>query len=177
LNPGGGPRQSIDAPDNIDDIIRREWALLDGKKRGAVNQLADRLELPRWWVTKRATKLGLVLPHKKEPPWTNAELALLPKVPLHSPEVCARVFREHGFRRSPTAIVVKATRMQLSRRFHEALSAHEVAVILGIDSKTAACLCVSGELNAQRRKDRRLPQQWRFPVAHHTCGPAALRPR
>jgi hypothetical protein len=116
-------------------------------------------QLPRWWVTKRATRLGLVMPHKKEPPWTRAETALMRKVPLHDLDKCAEIFRKHGFRRSPTAIKVRAVRLDISRRYRETLSAGAAAPIIGFDNKTVTTMCIAGEIKATRRKSRRLPQQ------------------
>jgi len=141
----------------MDERIRAEWPLLKG--RGAVNDLALRLDVPRWWLSKRATKLGLSAPHRKEPPWTEAENALMRRVPLHSPEQAARIFREHGFNRTATAIVVRAKRLELSRRTHESLSATAAARILGIDSKTMTSWCIAGDVKAGRRGSKRLVQQ------------------
>lgn len=159
-NAGGGKHSAINPPPDIDAIIRSEWALLDGRKKGEVGALADRLNLPRWWITKRAIKLGLVIPHKKEPPWTAVENDLMSKVPLHDPPAAARIFREHGFARSETAIIVRAKRLSLSRRAtREELSARKVAAILGVDDKMVTGWCISGDLKAAKRADRRLPQQ------------------
>jgi len=157
---GGGPKVRIPVPDDIDETIRAAWGEMDGRKRGEVEALAGRLGVPRWWLTKRLTRLGLTVPHKKEPPWTAAEEALMANVPLHSPDLCARIFREHGYRRSPTAIIVKAKRLGLSRRAtRDTLSAREAARILGVDDKTVTLLCIDGSLKAGRRGSKRLPQQ------------------
>lgn len=141
----------------MDDAIRQAWPELRG--RGAVNGLADRLGVPRWWLSKQATRLGLSKPHSKEPRWTDAEDALMRKVPLHDPHRAAKVFREHGFLRTPTAIVVRAKRLDLSRRTHETLSARGAARILGVDDKTVTALCIAGDLKAGRRGTQRLVQQ------------------
>lgn len=157
---GGGPKDVIVPPAGIDDILRREYELQDGKKRGAINAIADKLKLPRWWVTKRATKLGLVMPHKKEPPWTAAENALMRRVPLHDVEKCAEIFRQHGFARSPTAIMVHAKRINVSRRFREGFTGTAASAVIGFDNKTLTQMCVAGEIKATRlATDRRLPQQ------------------
>ena len=79
LSVSGQKRTPIKPPADVDDILRREWPLLSGK--GAVAALADRLELPRWWISGRARKLELVVTHRKEPPWTPAERDLMAKVP------------------------------------------------------------------------------------------------
>lgn len=161
LNKKGISRpQRIVVTDDFDERLREEWTKLDGRKKGEVGALADRLDVPRWWLTNRATKLGLTIPHKKEPRWTAAEDDLMRRVPLHQPDACARIFRDHGFARSPTAIVVRAKRLDLSRRAaRPELSATKAAAILGVDLKWITAFCISGELIAVKRDDRRLPQQ------------------
>lgn len=156
---GGGPKVHIETPPGFDETLKDAWSRLDGKKRGAVHALAERFGVPRWWLSQRARKLGLTMPHKKQPPWTAAEDALMTKVPLHDPDRCAEIFRDHGFKRSPTAIMVRAKRIGLSRRFNEGFSARQAAQILGFDDKTMTAYCISGELKASKRNDNRLPQQ------------------
>lgn len=154
-----GRSDRIKAPAGFDDRLRKFYENGDGRAKGECNAFADKEKLPRWWVTKRATKLGLVKPHRKEPPWTKRELALMPKLPLHDIDKCAEIMRQHGFRRSPTAIMVKSKRLNLSRRFREAMSAQAVSRILGIDSKGVTAEILRGDLKAGRRKTKRLVQQ------------------
>lgn len=156
---GGGPKVKIEVPPDFDEMLTDAWSQLDAGKKGAVNALAERLSVPRWWLSQRARKLGLTKPHRKEPPWTAAENALMAKVPLHNPDRCAEIFRELGYSRSPSAIAVHAKRVGLSRRFNEGLSARQAARILGFDDKTLTAYCISGELKATKRDDNRLPQQ------------------
>ena len=156
---GGGPKVKIDTPSDFDARLTHEWSQLDGKNKGAVAALAQHLGVPRWWLSKQARRLGLTKPHRKEPPWTGAEDALMAKVPLHDPDRCAEISREHGFNRSPTAIAVHAKRVGLSRRFKDGLSGRQAAKILGFDDKTLTSYCISGELTAAKRDDNRLPQQ------------------
>jgi hypothetical protein len=154
----GEHRRTYVLTDELAETIRAAWPGLKG--RGAVEALAARLSLPRWWLSKAATKLGLSMPHRKEPPWTAAEDALMRRVPLHDPHRAAGIFKEHGFHRSSTAIVVRAKRLELSRRAtRPTLSGTRVARILGLDNKTVTQWCVIGRLPAVRREDRRLPQQ------------------
>jgi hypothetical protein len=141
----------------LDAQIREAFPELRG--RGAVASLADRLGVPRWWLSGRLAAMGLAQPHRKEPPWSEAELALLRRVPLHSPDRCAAIFREHGFARSPTSIVVKSKREGLKRRYRETLSGAAVAEILGLDNKTITSWCGDGLIEATRRESQRLPQQ------------------
>ncbi len=147
-------------PRDMDVEIREGWEQLDGKKRGAVNAFADRLGVPRWWLSRQIVRLGLSIPHKKEPMWTEGELALLDTVPLHMPDKCVKIFREHGFNRSATAIVVQAKRRGLSRRGSRATyTGTEVSKLLGLDNKTVTGWCITGDLPATRRGTKRLPQQ------------------
>lgn len=141
----------------MDERIRAAWPELKG--RGAVIGLADRLGVPRWWLSKQAARLGLSKPHSKEPRWTEAEDALMTKVPLHDPHRAALIFREHGYSRTATAIVVRAKRLDLSRRTHETLSARGAARILGVDDKTVTTWCIAGDIKAGRRGSKRLVQQ------------------
>lgn len=152
-------------PADIDDQIRDAWPTLQGK--GATNAWADKIGIPRWWLTKRATKLGLTKAWKKEPPWTQAEIDLMGKVPLHDPIKCSRIFRDHGYTRSPTAITVKAKRLDISRRYRETFSATAAAKILGIDAKLFTRMILTGEISAEKRETNRVAQQggdpWSIP--------------
>lgn len=148
------------ASPGLDQQIRDGWQAMDAGRKGAVADLAIRLHVPRWWLTKRLTRLGLTIRHKKEPRWTAAEDALMGKVPLHLPDKAAAVFREHGFQRSPTAIVVRAKRLDLSRRAaRPELSARRAATILGVDAKFITARILAGNLPAEKRDDKRLVQQ------------------
>jgi hypothetical protein len=152
------PRAAVPAPADVDETIVARWPELH--EPGAVAALAAELDIPRWWLSQRARKLGLTVAHKKEPPWTQAEDALIRKAPLHDLDRCAEIFAEHGFRRSATAIGVRAKRLDLSRRAtRETLSATQAARILGLDSKTVTAWCIAGDLKATRRGTKRLPQQ------------------
>lgn len=162
----------ISAPEGFDDKLRSFYENDNGRKKGELNAFADKHKLPRWWVSKRARTLGLVIPHKKEPPWTNAEALLMQQVPLHDPDRCAEIFREHGFSRSPTAIVVRAKRLDLSRRYRDTMSATAVSKILGIDSKGVTAECILGRLKAEKRPTNRLNQQGGDPWS---ISPADLR--
>lgn len=169
---GGSGKQRIVAPEGFDDKIRAFYQSGDGKKKGECNAFADAHNLPRWWVTKQAIRLGLVIAHRKEPPWTAAEDQLMRSVPLHDPNRCAEIFREHGFARSPTAIVVRCKRLDLSRRYRETLSANAISRILGVDSKYVTAEIIAGELAATKRETKRTIQQGGHPWS---VTPADLR--
>ncbi len=154
----GGPRERIKAPHDVDEQIKEAWAKFSGRK-GEVAELADRLNVPRHWLTVRATRLQLTIPHKKEPPWTAAELVLLKKTPLHNLDKAAAVFRSHGFNRSPTAIAIKAKKVGVSRRYTQTLSATAASRIIGSDSKFVTAEIIAGRIEATRRGTKRAPQQ------------------
>lgn len=156
---GGGKKFQVVPPADFEEQIRAFYQNADGRKKGECNEFADRIGLPRWWVTKQAIRLGLALPHKKEPPWTAAENELMKSVPLHDPHRCAEIFRQHGFARSPTAIMVRAKRRNISRRYRETLSATAASKILGVDGKTVTREILQGDLHATKRKTNRLSQQ------------------
>ncbi|MGE0724736.1 MAG: hypothetical protein AB7O45_10190 [Alphaproteobacteria bacterium] len=151
------PRHRTEITPELDARIAEEWSGDAGK--GAVAALAERLGLSRHALYSRAAKLGLIVPHQKEPPWTAAEEALLERIPLHNPKWAASIFREHGFARSPTAIMIRAKRRQISRRYRETLSATGAARILGVDNKWVTARCIAGDLVATKRETARLPQQ------------------
>ena len=61
--------------------------------------------------------------------------------------------------RSPAAIMIRAHRCDLSRRWTATLSATAVAKILGVDGKTVTVWLLKGWLKAVKRPTRRLAQQ------------------
>lgn len=172
-NGAAAPKRKIEASPEMDARIREAWAAMTGVKKGEVSTLADQLNVPRWWLSKRALLLGLTIPRMaKEPPWSAAEMALLHKTPLHDPDKASEIFRANGFHRTPAALMVKAKRLGISRRYKEALSAQACSKILGVDAKTFTKWIDKGLISAGRRPTARLPQQggdW------HTITRAVLR--
>lgn len=150
-------RRKIECTPELERRIRERWPSLTAK--GATTAFAVELDVPKHWLIRHATRLGLTVQQRKEPNWTAAEDQLMRKVPLHSPERAAAIFKQHGFNRTATAIVVRAKRLALSRRYRETLSATAAARILGVDAKGITALCIGGLLKADKRSTRRLPQQ------------------
>lgn len=156
-----------------DEQIQQAWTEWAGPKRGAVRSIAGQLGVPRDWLSRRLTALGLAVPHKKEPNWTPAEDALLASLPLYNPPRAARMMREHGYPRTATAIVLRAKRLEIDRRAtHDTLSANAAAQLLGLDGKTVGLYCETGLITAERMEDERTAQQG----GHRWCiAPDALR--
>ncbi|MDG3006437.1 hypothetical protein [Paludisphaera mucosa] len=145
----------------LDAKITEMWPTLKVPKGdlSGVKELARQLDEPRWVVSDRCTRLGLTRPRKKEPKWTAAEDELMKRVPLHDPDKCSEIFRAHGFTRTATAIMVRAKRINLSRRNTETFSARSAALVLGLDNKTVSEYCLKGIIKSSRRGTKRLPQQ------------------
>ncbi len=142
----------------MDQTIRERHAQMDGKGNGEITTLALELGVPRDWLTRRMTVLGLTLSRRKEPDWTPAEDVLFETLPLHNPKRAAQILREHGFSRTPTAIVMHARKLKIARH-RGAYSAHQVAEIFGLDSKTVCQLLERGDLAGQKADDARTIQQ------------------
>jgi hypothetical protein len=152
---GGQRRYQVD-----DAVIRNVWASWQQPRRGMVAAMAQQLGVPRSWLTVQLTRLGLAVPHAKEPNWTAAEDAMVPTLPLYNPKRCAAMMREAGFNRTPAAIVIRARKLELNRRdSHETYSANQAAQILGLDGKTVGAYCEQGIIAAERHDDERTIQQ------------------
>lgn len=141
----------------IDGEIRRVYT--EAPTRGAVNALARRVMRPRHWVSNRAEVLGLIVPRFKEPPWSTAEHGLLRTLAHHLPPTIARKFRERGFHRSATAIVVMRKRQALDLRDPDHYAAHQLAGLMGVDGKTVTRWIFEEGLPAARRGTRRVAAQ------------------
>lgn len=151
--------------------------------KNAVNRLAQRLGKPRWWVYKRAIRMGLTVPRFAEPAWSEAEIELLAEHSHKNLDVISRILRKHGFKRTPTAIRVKQKRMQIgvtaARREAGIYSANQIAALLGIDRKGVTRWIHLGYLDVAKRGTAHDESRdhWevttaalrRFIVAHPEC--------
>jgi hypothetical protein len=99
----------------IDAAIRAAYAEPHYDK-GPLGEVARRFGLPRQWVKRRALALGLTKTKRKEPPWSDAELALLERHAAKHPTVIARHLRAAGFPRSAAAVINKRKRLRLDAR-------------------------------------------------------------
>ncbi len=142
----------------IDEQIRRVYQS-DRIGRGEVNELATRLQRPRWWVSGRARQLGLVAPRFKQPDWTGAEEDVLEANAHKSDAVLQRLLRNRGFHRSEAAIHNKVKRLRLDRHDPNHFTATGLAVCLGLDGSTVANWCEKGWIKATKRGTERTPQQ------------------
>lgn len=163
----GGKKQKYVATPEIDEQIRAVYQDITGNgtgKAGAVNDLARRLRLPRWWVCKRARNLGLTVPRFKEPNWTDAEDEILGATMHLKPTAVRSRLAKAGFRRSKTAISVRRKRVGLKAADAEFCgggfyNANRLAGLLGVDAKTVGGWIRKGWLRAKRRGTERTAAQ------------------
>jgi len=156
----GVPRQRWSTSPQIDEAIRR---IYQGDPRiNAVKDLARTLGRPRWWVSKRAERLGYKVPRFKEPVWTEEETGLVAENAHRDPATIARLLKRRGYARSPTAIVVKLKRIGIARGRSadpHHYTATALATAFGMDIKSITRWIEKGWLKAGRRGTARTPQQ------------------
>jgi hypothetical protein len=136
--------------------IKRAYEGMTGQ--GQIRDLAKRLNLPRWKVTKYAQAQGLVAVQKKEPNWSDQELRILEQKAHCCPAVIRRHLKKAGFIRSEVGIVLKRKRMRFVGNFN-GQSAKALSYCFGIDVKTVTRWIEKGYLKAKRRGTARTAQQ------------------
>lgn len=151
-------RRKYEPTPEIDEAIRRVYQ--GAPKSGAVNELAAELELPRWWISKRARDLGLVVPRFGARRWSPEEDQLLEETFGYSPTHARRLFAAAGFKRTTSAIALRRKRKGLSSRTHQGIyTARRLAGFLGVDGSTVTLWIEQGILEAWQRGTERTPQQ------------------
>jgi hypothetical protein len=155
--PGSSPRKKWFSTDEIDREIVSTYQ--NNPEKNAINKLAERVSRPRWWVTKRAAKLGCYLPRFKEPDWIKAEEELLEKHAHKTPDIISGIFARNGFARSATAIIVKRKRLNCDLRDYDHYTASHLAKEFGVDIKAVTRWINNGWLKASRRGTKRTRSQ------------------
>ncbi|WIW89590.1 hypothetical protein K3M67_06425 [Sphingobium sp. V4] len=150
-------RQRWTSSDHIDSVIRRTYQRTPAK--GEIDALAVAVNRPRWWVTKRASKLGLVTPRFKEPAWTEAERDILHDNFHRSAKTVQRILKRAGFVRTETAITVMGKRLGATREDPHHVTAHGLATLMGVGAKTVTGWITRGLLRARRRGTERTVAQ------------------
>ncbi|MER9901631.1 hypothetical protein [Mesorhizobium sp. M0130] len=151
-------RQAWASSDAIDAIIRRAYQKTPSKND--VQACAVTCGRPRWWVSKRAAKLGLVTPRFKQAPWCEAELDLIGDNAHKAPATLRRLLKAKGFDRTETAIIVKLKRLGADRTDPHHLNANQLADVMGVDRKTIAAWIAKGWLRATRREATATDDFW-----------------
>lgn len=144
----------------IDAVVTRVYQATPTKNQ--INQCAKTLGRPRWWVSKRAAKLGLVSPRFKEPPWTEAEIEVVTENAHKSPKVLKGILARRGYARTETAITVKLKRLGTpvgrNADFDHYTACH-LAKLFGVDAHGVTAWIKKGWLKAVHRGTDRTPQQ------------------
>lgn len=120
--------------------------------KGKAQQIANRLNVPRWVVNRRASRLGLS--RVKEKPWTADDDEYLGRQ-YHSVPV-RNLARYLG--RTVVAVKLRAKRLGY-RKKGEGYTAHSLAVALGEDSHWVTARIHEGKLTAGRRGTERTAGQ------------------
>lgn len=141
----------------IDEVIRRLYPR--AIKRNDVVELARIIGRPRWWTSRRAAKLGLVMPRFKQPDWTPAEDEIVAETAHLDLQTISRRLRKRGYSRSVAAIANRIKRQEISRVDPNNYSAEGLAKLLNIDGKTVNRWCQNGWLKATRRQTERTEAQ------------------
>ena len=117
---------------------------------GEINALADRLNLPRWKVSRYAMHQGWVAKQKKEPAWSADEITILERYAHITPERIRLHLKKAGFKRSLQGIFLKRKRMRFLQNLR-GQSASDVALCFGEDVHFVTRQISLGRLKAKRR--------------------------
>lgn len=129
-------RQLYHSNDTLDAAIRRLYQAKP--ERGAVRDFAARHRRPRWWISRRAADLGIATPTKREPAWSETELAILERHYWQNPKTVQKRLSDAGFQRSLTAIAVKRRKERLLIADAPFVTANALAELCGVDPRTVA---------------------------------------
>lgn len=151
-------RQAWETNDQIDALIQRTYQKVPQKKD--IQHLAALVGRPRWWVSKRAAKLGLVAPRFKEPAWAEAEIDLITDQAHKHTKTIQKILKRAGFIRTETAIIVKLKRLAADRTDPNHLNANQLATVMGVDRKTVSGWIAKGWLKAERRNATTTDDFW-----------------
>jgi hypothetical protein len=159
----GTGRQKHILPPGADDLIRKAYQEKVGmescaKGKHPVRELAKKLGVPRWTISRRACHLGLIAKKKKEPDWTAPELKMLESQARFCPEVIQKKLKKIGYSRSIAGIMIKRNRMRFLKNL-DGQSSCSLALCFGVDSKTITRWIKKGYLKAESRGTGRTEQQ------------------
>jgi len=150
-------------PDNADDLIRELYQEKVGIKscvdmNHPVRDLANKLAVPTWKISRRAIHLGVSVKNKKEPNWSTKELEILERNARFVPETIQRKLKESGYNRSITGIVLKRKRMRLPKNLN-GQPINTLKLCFGVDAKVIARWVKKGYLKAEKRDSNRTAAQ------------------
>lgn len=118
--------------------------------------LEKRLGMPRWSIKRRAVLLGAATTRRKDPPWTEEEMAILRDCAWMVPERIRVRLKAAGFTRTLTAVAVQRKRSRAADSV-DGTSARGLADLLGCDVGTVLRWIKRGYLRARRTGSDRYP--------------------
>jgi hypothetical protein len=149
------PAKYVITPE-MHEQIRKVYFTMTGN--GEVRELAKKLNLPRWKVTRYAISQGWIAKQKKQPDWSENELRMLARLSYLSPERISERMKKAGYHRTPTAIHLKRKRMRFLQA-GEFYSARQTAECFGIDLHGVTRWIKLRMLKARRRGTKRTENQ------------------
>jgi hypothetical protein len=118
-----------------------------------IDELARRLQVPRWTVKKWGQQLGMA--RQKEPFWTPEDEAFLERN-LHNKSI-AEIAKTLG--RTKTAVKLKAKRIGVNKTMQEGYTMRGLCMALGCDHHKVERWLEYGWLKGKRRKTERSKAQ------------------
>ena len=154
--------------DATDEMIRKAYA--DGS-RGAVTELAIKLGVERWRISKRAGELGVASVRLKETEWSTSELRVLEDFGEKGAAIVHRELRRLGYERSVGTVATMLAQWQSKREKSDCWSARTVAELMGVDPHTVLRWITQGGLKAKQEGgqweiSRKSLKQWVVSHAH-----------
>ena len=140
------------------DLYLREHVPNAGTKT-SMEAIAKAINRPRWWVSARASQLGLVHTRFKEPAWTKAEEEFAAERAHWKFDALQRAMKARGWNRTTTSIGCKLKRLGASRIDPDHYSARGLGMLLGVNGRTISAWIEKGLLGATRRGTNRVAQQ------------------
>ena len=155
--PKGVPRVKYEVTPQLDEQIRLRY--LRPLLPGDMERFARSIGRPSWWIQKRASAIGCVVPRLKPLPWSADEIELLELHAHKAVAVIRRIFKGRGFIRTEASIGLQLKRRQIDREHPDCWSAGALAQLLGVDPKTVTRWIHAEALPAKRRGTHRHERQ------------------
>lgn len=145
--PAAKGTQAWKSDDATDELIRSAYA--DGS-RGAVTELAIKLGVERWRISKRAGELGVASVRLKDADWGAGELKVLEQYGDQGAAIVHRELRKLGHDRSVGSVATMVAQWAAKRERDDCWSAREVAELMGVDPHTVLRWITQGGLKARQ---------------------------
>ncbi|TXG99988.1 MAG: DNA-binding protein [Nevskiaceae bacterium] len=141
------PQAAWKSDEATDQLIRA--AYLDGA-RGAVSELAAKLGIEPWRISKRAGELKIAAVRLKDVVWSSQELAIVEDLAELGEAAVLRELRQRGFERSPAAVSNMVEEFLWRQERSDAWSARALADLMGVDPHVVLRWIERGGLKARQ---------------------------